>query len=133
MAAVWAAAALKVAASVVPLPAVRDSDNRTPLVRVLAWIAAVILTVYGALLTTVGLLVQADVIHQSASADHRALAWHAYLWDPWFLIWGVLIASALVCSRNRQASTAGARNRGGDVRQASTSAYDDIAHARSAN
>jgi hypothetical protein len=34
-----------------------------------------------------GLLVQADVIHASVTADHRALAWHAYLWDPWFLIW----------------------------------------------
>jgi hypothetical protein len=30
-----------------------------------------------------------------ATADHRALAWHAYLWDPWFLIWGLLVVGAL--------------------------------------
>jgi hypothetical protein len=27
--------------------------------------------------------------------DHRALAWHTYLWDPWFLMWGLLVAGAL--------------------------------------
>jgi len=32
-------------------------------------------------------------------ADHRALAWHAYLWDPWFLVWGVLVTAALLRSR----------------------------------
>jgi hypothetical protein len=35
----------------------------------------------------------------AAGADHRALAWHAYLWDPWFLLWGVLVTAALVRSR----------------------------------
>ena len=53
---------------------------------VLAWAEAAILIVYGLVQTAAGLLVQADVIHASATADHRALAWHAYLWDPWFLI-----------------------------------------------
>jgi len=50
-------------------------------------------------LTTTGLLVQADVIHSSRKADQRALTWHAYLWDPWFLVWGVLITAALLRSR----------------------------------
>ena len=49
-------------------------------------IEAVVFTTYGFALTAVGLLVQAHVIHASATADRRALAWHAYLWDPWFLI-----------------------------------------------
>jgi hypothetical protein len=39
--------------------------------------------------------VQAHLIHASATADHRALAWHAYLWDPRFLIWGLLVVGAL--------------------------------------
>jgi hypothetical protein len=72
---------------------------------VLAWIEAGILTIYGLVLTVVGLLVQAGVIHASATADHRALAWHAYLWDPWFLIWGLLVAGALLCGRPRRAAT----------------------------
>jgi hypothetical protein len=64
--------------------------------RILAWTAAAVLILYGLVLTLVGLLVQTGVIHTSRNADHKALAWHAYLWDPWFLVWGLLIAAALV-------------------------------------
>ena len=48
---------------------------------------------------TIGLLVQAGVIGRSAHPDNRALEWHAYLWDPWFLIWGLLSVTALLRSR----------------------------------
>jgi hypothetical protein len=68
-------------------------------VRALAWLEAAILTIYGLVLTIAGLLVQSGVITAPASADHRALAWHAYLWDPWFLLWGVLVTAALTRSR----------------------------------
>jgi hypothetical protein len=37
----------------------------------------------------VGLLVQAGVIATATNADHLSLKWHAYLWDPWFLVWGI--------------------------------------------
>ena len=60
---------------------------------------AAILTVYGLNLTAVGLLVQAGLIGTPANADHHALAWHAYLWDPWLLVWGVLVTAALLRSR----------------------------------
>lgn len=69
---------------------------RTRIPRALSWIAATALTLYGGVLTAVGLLVQADVIAPAADSDSRALAWHAYLWDPWFLAWG---AAFLVCLR----------------------------------
>jgi hypothetical protein len=98
IAAAWGAAALKLIAAVLPLLALRRRSGslRDRGLWALAWVAAGILTLYGLVLTVVGLLVQADVIHASPTADHRALAWHAYLWDPWFLAWGVLIAIALV-------------------------------------
>ena len=35
----------------------------------------------------------------SPSSDHKALAWHAFLWDPWFLVWGLLLAAALTLTR----------------------------------
>ena len=67
--------------------------------RALAWLEAAILTIYGLVLTTAGLLVQSGAIAPAASADRRALAWHAYLWDPWFLLWGALVTAALARSR----------------------------------
>jgi hypothetical protein len=42
---------------------------------------------------------QAVTRNRRASADHRALAWRAYLWDPWFLVWGLLVTAALLRSR----------------------------------
>jgi hypothetical protein len=39
------------------------------------------------------------VIDAAVDADDRALAWHAYLWDPWFLLWGVAFGLSLRVSR----------------------------------
>ena len=101
--AVWLAVGLKVIAAVLPLLAVSADTSagsgRPRLIRALTWVEAVILTVYGLVLTAVGLLVEAGVIATSATADHRALEWHAYLWDPWFLVWGLLVTAALLRSR----------------------------------
>jgi len=105
--ALWGAVVLKLVASVLPLLALRREREREPghsraLWR-LAWAQAAILTVYGLALTAVGLLVQADIIHRSRDADVRALAWHAFLWDPWFLIWGLLVAAALLRAKRADA------------------------------
>jgi hypothetical protein len=126
-AAVWAAAGLKVVASVLPAlavgrpglataagpggssgsggprPAARPGSRRR-LLRFLAWAEAVILTLYGLVWTAAGLLVQSGLVRADAGADHRALAWHAYLWDPWFLLWGLLVTAALVRSRRPAAA-----------------------------
>lgn len=102
--AVWAAAVLKIIGAIVPLVAAEVTPGQATTVRrrqirVLAWLEAAILTIYGLALTGAGLLVQSGAIAPAAGADHRALAWHAYLWDPWFLLWGVLVTAALVRSR----------------------------------
>ena len=102
--AVWGAAVLKAVAAVLPLlavggwPRLTDRGLLRP-VRMLAWIEAAILTGYGLVLTVTGLLVQAGVVPAAADADHLALRWHAYLWDPWFLVWGILVVVALGRSR----------------------------------
>ena len=95
--AVWAAVVIKTVAAVLPLLALRrmTSSGWTRAISLLAWIEAGILTVYGLVLTVVDMLVQTGTIHSWAGADHRAMAWHAYLWDPWFLVWGLLVAGAL--------------------------------------
>jgi len=77
--ALWAAAVLKVIAAVLPLLAIyRLGGMRWQrLVVVLTWVEAAVLVTYGLVLTTVELMVQLGVIAASASADRRALAWHA--------------------------------------------------------
>jgi hypothetical protein len=102
--AVWGAAAVKAVAAVLPLLAIGvwpRTANGGPrrLARVLTWIEAAILTGYGLVLTASGLLVQGGVIEAVAHADRLALKWHAYLWDPWFLIWGLFVFLALWRSR----------------------------------
>jgi Protein of unknown function (DUF3995) len=101
--AVWAAAVLKVIATVLPLLAVHAAappgSRWRRVLRVLTWVEAVILVLYGLVLTATGLLVQSGLVATDATADHRALRWHAYLWDPWFLVWGLLVTAALWRSR----------------------------------
>ena len=98
--AVWAAAGVKAFAAVLPLLAIgvwprTANGGLRRLARVLTWVEAAILTGYGLVLTASGLLVQAGVIKAAAHADRLALKWHAYLWDPWFLIWGIFVFLAL--------------------------------------
>jgi hypothetical protein len=101
LAALWVAVVLKLVAAVAPVLAVYDLRRgvRRRAVWILAWSAASVLILYGLVLTVVGLLVEAGVVHASRTADWRALDWHAYLWDPWFLVWGLLIAGALTRAR----------------------------------
>jgi Protein of unknown function (DUF3995) len=97
VAALWAVALLKLVAAGLPLGALSatpGSRRRRVLCR-LAKLEVVILVGYGLPLTGVGLLVQAGVISRGAHADPRGLAWHVFLWDPWFLIWGLAVALAL--------------------------------------
>jgi len=107
LAAALGAAVLKAVAAVLPVLAVLragvrpDGQDRglNRLIRVLAWIEAAILLGYGLIYTAAGLLVQAGLIHAPANADHLASRWHAYLWDPWFGVWGILVFTALYRSR----------------------------------
>jgi len=100
VAALWAIAALKaVVALAAPIVAGAWAwlppwtRGRWP--RALSWIAAVILVAYGGVLTAVGLAVEVGVVDTEPGADHRALRWHAYLWDPWFFLWGAAFVVSL--------------------------------------
>jgi hypothetical protein len=86
------------------VPAPAWAVGRVP--RLLGWIAAVVLTLYGGVLTAAGLMVEAGVIDPAPDADRHALAWHAWFWDPWFLLWGVAFVVALRHSRDRVAPAA---------------------------
>lgn len=95
---------VKSTAAALPLIVERLRPTRLRRVgRTLAWVVAGVLTMYGGLLTVVGLMVQAGVVDASEDADATALAWHAYLWDPWFLAWGIVLGSWLWLSHHRPA------------------------------
>jgi hypothetical protein len=51
-------------------------------VRRAAWLAATVLVVYGGVLTLIGLLVQGDVVHRSATADQTTLRWKRFSGIP---------------------------------------------------
>ncbi len=75
--------------------------------RVLGWIVAIGLTVYGGVLTVVGLLVEAGVIKAADDADEHAIAWHAFFWDPWFALWGGAFTVAMWRSRTQASEYCG--------------------------
>lgn len=92
LAALWAVVLAKTIAAGLPVvvnrglarPSLRGALRR------LAWLAGWGLAAYGLVLAVPGLAIQAGLLHVGARADRRALPWHAYLWDPWFLVWGLL-------------------------------------------
>jgi len=65
------------------------------LVRLAAGLGSVVLTLYGGLLVFVGGLVLAGVIVPRGPVDRHALRWHVFLWDLWFLAWGLALGLAL--------------------------------------
>src|SRR5258708_10717469 len=63
--------------------------------------ASVLLVVYGGLNVLLGALVLSGVIHPTGSVDRTALRWHVGGWDPWFLVWGILLALGTIGLRSR--------------------------------
>ena len=63
---------------------------------VLGWLGTAVLVVYGGVLTGVEALVEIRVITPPRDIDWKAFHWHPYLWDPYFLISGILLGLAVV-------------------------------------
>ena len=71
------------------------------LVGTTALLAGGVLTLYGGVLVTVGALALTGVLGEPA--DPSALRWHVFFWDPWFLLWGVLLLVAALTRRRTRA------------------------------
>lgn len=83
---------------------------RSRAARLLGWIAAVVLVLYGGVLTVAGLLLEAGVLTSAPDADQTAIAWRAYLWDPWFFLWGTAFVVSLWLSAVPRAGRRGNRS-----------------------
>jgi hypothetical protein len=57
--------------------------------------AAAVLGLSGAANVLIGALVLSGAIER-ADVSRHALRWHVFLWDAWFLVWGVALAVAVV-------------------------------------
>jgi hypothetical protein len=59
------------------------------------WVAASCLLFWGFTQTVFFLLLKFRFFDVGYWNDERVVNWHAFLWDPWFLLWGVCLAAAL--------------------------------------
>lgn len=92
----WVTAILKVAGGVLAVALIRPWLRKVPrrwLVRA-AWGAAVPLTLYGAIQTASVALVRFNIIIPSKPVASNVLWWRLLVWEPWFLLWGVLLGVA---------------------------------------
>lgn len=86
--------AVKVAGGLVALALVCPWGRRLPqrLLNGVALTGGLVLTLYGGVLVLVGALALLGLF--GTPADATALRWHVLVWDPWFLLWGLLLVIA---------------------------------------
>jgi amino acid transporter len=108
IAVVWLTAGLKAIGAVLALAVVQPWGRRLPRrpLRAAAWGASAVLVLYGGALVVGQALLEAGVIEPAADGDRQAVRWHLFLWDPWFLIWGLLLGMATWLSAGERAPRA---------------------------
>jgi hypothetical protein len=87
----------KLGAALLALALVRPRGHRIP-DRLRAGgntLMSVLLVGWCAASVVLGTLALAGVISGAVAGDQRALLWHVLVWDPWFLLWGVVLALAI--------------------------------------
>ena len=91
----WGAGAAKVLAALVALALVQPWGRSIPFRgrRSAAWIVGVLLVVYGISNFVQHGLMAAGVVPIPQSFGAEALPWHLLLWDPWWLVGGVLFVT----------------------------------------
>lgn len=94
--ATWAAFLLKVLGGVLALALVQSWGRRLPRGPVLltSWAGAVLLSAHGTLQTATVALILAGLVDDTQGLSSGARRWRLFLWEPWFLIWGLLLGLA---------------------------------------
>ena len=99
-------AALKLAGAVVPVMVETGRLGGRRAWRALAWTGACGLIAYGLLNVLVAWSVLARLVMPHGGYDAAAMIGHAALWDPLFLLWGLLLAGGLALTRGGLGSAA---------------------------
>lgn len=112
LAANMVALVLKVLGGVLALALVQPWGRRLPrrLLLALGWSGASVLVLYGLLQTTSVALVAGGAIVPAEPLSDRALTWRLFLWEPWFLVWGLLLAGATLRSQRLSSQRTSRRN-----------------------
>lgn len=100
---------VKLAAGVGPWLLARRGWPLRTVSRMLCWLGALVLVGWGGLSAAVAQLVLAGALAPEDGYDRAAMLGHAWLWDPWFLLWGAALILGLLAT-----ARSGARTRGPD-------------------
>ncbi|MDQ3577557.1 MAG: DUF3995 domain-containing protein [Actinomycetota bacterium] len=102
--AVWAAGLAKVVGGLAALALVLPWGRRVfPhwMLSLVGWGGAAVLITYGAAQVLILAMVKAGAIEPDGPIDWTGFYGHLYIWDPWFVVWGVLMAiTAFYYTRN---------------------------------
>ncbi len=93
----WSVGFVKAAGGVLALALVQPWGRRTFRTWMLlsaGWGGSVLLLLYGGVQITAQLLVVCGAVEAPADMDWRGFHGHLYIWNPWFLLWGFLLATA---------------------------------------
>jgi Protein of unknown function (DUF3995) len=87
---------VKVFGGVLALALVRPWGARIGqrLLVVLGAAASALVVLYGGVYVLVGGLVLSGVITPAEPVERHGLRWHVFVWDLWFLLWGLALATA---------------------------------------
>ena len=96
VATLWVTGAMKAAAGLIALALVRPWGQAFPpwTLAVAAWGAGVLLALYGGANLAVRALMGLGVLSTPESMRSVAARWHLLVWDPWWLLGGILFCAA---------------------------------------
>jgi hypothetical protein len=106
---------MKAAGAVVPLLAVTGRVWRPALWRAVALAGGVLLVVYGGTYMAASWAVLLGWIAVPGGYDRTAHMGHAVLWDPLFVLWGLLLVAGLWLHRRASRSASGSPDNGPPV------------------
>ncbi len=98
-----AAILLKVTAGLLALALLQPRHGRLRRrgVLIASGAASAILVLWGGANVLIGALVLGGVVVPSGAVDEHALRWRVFVWDLWFLVWGIALALAVALHRRR--------------------------------
>jgi hypothetical protein len=96
IAALWGIGALKVLGGLLALALVRPWGRVLPrwMLLIAAWGSGTLMVLYGGASWVQEGLMVTGVIRIPAGLGHTAALWHTLLWDPWWLLGGILFVMA---------------------------------------